>query len=104
VKELKARMADGLEKTNTLLIDVREPYEWEIAHIDGAQLIPKDTVKDRLHELSQADEILVQCRSGARSADVTKFLINDIGFKKVKNVKGGILAWAREIDPTMPTY
>jgi adenylyltransferase/sulfurtransferase len=104
VKELQARMAEGLDKTNTLLIDVREPYEWEIAHIEGAQLIPKDTVKNRLHELSQADEILVQCRSGARSADVTKFLINDIGFKKVRNVKGGILAWAREIDPRMPTY
>lgn len=104
VTELKRKLDAGLERTNTLLIDVREPYEWQIAHIDGAQLIPKGQVHEHLHELSQADEILVQCRSGARSADVTKFLIDDIGFKNVKNVKGGILAWAREIDPRVPTY
>jgi adenylyltransferase/sulfurtransferase len=104
VKELKRRLDGGLEATNTLLLDVREPYEWEIAHIDGAQLIPKGQVQEHLHELSQADEILVQCRSGARSADVVKFLRDDIGMKNVKNVKGGILAWAREIDPSVPTY
>lgn len=104
VQELRERIAQGLEKTNTLLIDVREPYEWEIAHLDAARLIPKGEVHNHLHELSQYDEILVHCRSGGRSADVVKFLINDIGFRKVKNVKGGILAWAREIDPKMPTY
>jgi adenylyltransferase/sulfurtransferase len=104
VKELKRRLDGGLDATNTLLLDVREPYEWEIAHIDGAQLIPKGQVQEHLHELSQADEILVQCRSGARSADVVRFLRDDIGMKNVKNVKGGILAWAREIDPSVPTY
>jgi len=105
VKELKQRMENGgLEKTKTLLLDVREPNEWEIAHINGAVLIPKDQVKNRLHELSAYDEILVQCRSGVRSADIARFLINDIGLKKVKNVRGGILAWAREIDPKMPMY
>jgi len=104
VKELHDRLARGLDQTNTLLIDVREPYEWDIAHIEGARLIPKGDVPSRVHELSNADEILVQCRSGARSADITKFLIDDIGFKNVKNVKGGILAWAREIDPSLPTY
>ncbi len=104
VKELKQRIDSGLEKSKTLLLDVREPNEWDIAHINGAVLIPKDQVKNRLHELSPYDEILVQCRSGARSADITRFLINDIGLKKVKNVRGGILAWAREIDPTLPTY
>jgi adenylyltransferase/sulfurtransferase len=67
-------------------------------------MIPKDQVKNRLHELSAYDEILVQCRSGVRSADITRFLMDDIGLKKVKNVKGGILAWSREIDPTVPTY
>jgi adenylyltransferase/sulfurtransferase len=105
VKELKQRMENGgLDKSNTLLLDVREPNEWDIAHIDGAVLIPKDQVKNRLHELSPYDEILVQCRSGVRSADIARFLIDDIGLKKVKNVRGGILAWAREIDPKMPTY
>ncbi|MCS6846425.1 MAG: molybdopterin-synthase adenylyltransferase MoeB [Anaerolineae bacterium] len=104
VQELKQRIEAGLEKTNTILIDVREPYEWQIAHLDAARLIPKGEIQNHLHELSQADEILVHCRSGARSADVVKFLINDVGFRKVKNVKGGILAWAREIDPSMPVY
>ncbi len=104
VTQLRDRLASGLENTNTLLIDVREPNEWEIAHIPGARLIPKGEVQNHLHELSQADEILVQCRSGARSGDVAKFLIDDIGFKNVKNVKGGILAWSREVDPSVPTY
>jgi adenylyltransferase/sulfurtransferase len=104
VTELRDRLTHGLDKTNTILLDVREPNEWEIAHIPGAILIPKGDVQNRLHELSNADEILVQCRSGARSADIAKFLIDDIGFKNVKNVKGGILAWAREVDPTVPTY
>jgi adenylyltransferase/sulfurtransferase len=104
VTELKRRLDEGLAKTNTLLIDVREPNEWQIAHIDGAQLIPKGQVHEHLLELSQADEILVSCRSGARSADIVKFLRDDIGMKNVKNVKGGILAWAREIDPRVPTY
>ncbi|MCS7055494.1 MAG: molybdopterin-synthase adenylyltransferase MoeB [Thermoflexales bacterium] len=104
VQELKQRLEAGLEQTNALLIDVREPYEWQIAHLDAARLIPKGEIQNHLHELSQADEILVYCRSGARSADVVRFLINDVGFRKVKNVKGGILAWAREIDPRMPVY
>jgi len=104
VRELKQRIEAGLEKTNTLLIDVREPYEWQIARLDAARLIPKGEIHNHLHELSQADEILVHCRSGARSAEVVKFLINDVGFRKVKNVKGGILAWAREVDPRMPVY
>ncbi len=104
VKELKQRIEDGLEKSNTILIDVREPYEWQIAHLDAARLIPKGEIHNHLHELSHADEILVHCRSGARSAEVVKFLIEDVGFRKVKNVKGGILAWAREIDPGMPVY
>ena len=104
VSELRDRIAGGLGKTNTLLLDVREPNEWDIAHIDGAKLIPKGTVPEHLTELSHYDEILVQCRSGARSADIVKFLRNDIGMKNVKNVKGGILAWAREIDPSLPQY
>ncbi|MCS7088339.1 MAG: molybdopterin-synthase adenylyltransferase MoeB [Thermoflexales bacterium] len=104
VQELKQRLDEGLERTNTLLLDVREPYEWAIARLPGARLIPKDKVKEHLHELSQADEILVYCRSGARSADVVRFLIEDIGFRKVRNVKGGLLAWAREVDPSTPVY
>ncbi len=104
VQELKQRIEAGLERTNTLLLDVREPYEWHIARLPGARLIPKDKVKEHLHELSQADEILVYCRSGVRSAEVVRFLIEDVGFRKVRNVKGGLLAWAREVDPSTPVY
>jgi adenylyltransferase/sulfurtransferase len=104
VHELRDRIAAGLASSNTLLLDVREPNEWDIVHIDGARLMPKATVADHLTEFAPYDEILVQCRSGARSADIVRFLRDDVGLKNVKNVKGGILAWAREIDPSLPTY
>ena len=61
-------------------------------------------VPQHISEFAPYDEILVQCRSGARSADIVRFLRDDIGMKNVKNVKGGILAWAREIDPSLPQY
>ncbi len=101
VTELRDRIAAGLP--GATLIDVREPQEWEIAHLPAARLIPKGELPGRLGELSQTDEILVHCRSGVRSADAVLFL-RQMGFKKVKNVKGGILAWAREVDPSVPVY
>ena len=104
VKELSERIKTGLDKTNTLLLDVREPNEWDIVHIDAARLMPKGEVPQHITEFAPYDEILVHCRSGARSADIVKFLRNDIGLKNVKNVKGGILAWAKEIDPSLPQY
>jgi adenylyltransferase/sulfurtransferase len=104
VRELSERLKSGLDKTNTLLLDVREPNEWDIVHLDEARLIPKGDVPQHITEFAPYDEILVHCRSGARSADIVKFLRNDIGLKNVKNVKGGILAWAREIDTSLPQY
>ena len=101
VVELRDRIQAGLP--GAALIDVREPQEWEIAHLPQARLIPKGELPNRLGELSQTDEILVYCRSGARSADAVQFL-RQMGFKKVKNVKGGILAWARAVDPNVPIY
>jgi adenylyltransferase/sulfurtransferase len=101
VRELHARLQAGLG--NTLLLDVREPNEWQIARIAGATLMPQMTVRDHLDELRRYDEILVQCRSGRRSADITRMLL-DAGFTNVKNVAGGILAWSREIDPNVPMY
>jgi adenylyltransferase/sulfurtransferase len=101
VTELRDRIQVGLP--GATLIDVREPHEWEIANLPQARLIPKGELPERLGELSQTDEILVHCRSGVRSADAVKFL-RDMGFKKAKNVKGGILAWARDVDPDMPVY
>ncbi len=104
VQELSARLGAGLASTSTLLLDVREPNEWDIVHLDAARLIPKGAVSQHITEFAPYDEILVLCRSGARSADIVKFLRDDVGLKNVKNVKGGILAWAREIDPRLPQY
>jgi sulfur-carrier protein adenylyltransferase/sulfurtransferase len=104
VQELRDRLANGLEQTRTLLLDVREPNEWQIVHLDAARLIPKGEVAQHITEFAPYDEILVYCRSGVRSADVVRFLRADVGLKNVKNVKGGILAWAREIDRSLPQY
>lgn len=104
VQELDARIKAGLSTTRTLLLDVREPHEWDIAHLDAALLIPKGEVAQHITEFAPYDEILVYCKVGGRSADIVKFLRNEIGLKNVKNVRGGILAWANEIDPSMPTY
>ncbi|MGB8646571.1 MAG: molybdopterin-synthase adenylyltransferase MoeB [Anaerolineae bacterium] len=85
------------------LIDVREPHEWEIVHIDRAQLIPLDTLVAHMNELDSAEEIVLQCKSGARSARALQ-LLRGAGFRKLKNLKGGILAWANEVDPSLPIY
>ena len=101
VRDLDQRLKDGLN--GATLIDVREPHEWEIVHLDAAKLMPRLDLPSHLGELSQTDELLVMCRSGVRSGQAAVFL-KQMGFKRVKNVRGGILAWAREIDPAMPTY
>jgi molybdopterin/thiamine biosynthesis adenylyltransferase/rhodanese-related sulfurtransferase len=103
VKELKARL-DGKEARNDnfLLLDVREPYEFQIAQI-GGKLIPQNDVPNRLGELNREQEIIVHCRSGARSQKIAEFLQAN-GFQKVSNVAGGILAWSDEIDPTVQKY
>ncbi len=85
------------------LVDVREPHEWAICRIPGARLIPLGEVSSRLHEFDSARRAVVYCRSGARSARAIAEL-RKAGFQKLHNLKGGILAWARDVDPTMPTY
>lgn len=85
------------------ILDVRNPEEWQICHIEGAQLIPLSELPSRVHELNSARDIFVHCKSGARSAKAVAFL-RDAGFKRVKNVRGGILEWAREIDQSLVTY
>jgi molybdopterin/thiamine biosynthesis adenylyltransferase/rhodanese-related sulfurtransferase len=103
VKELKRRL-DKKETNNDnfLLLDVREPYEVQIAQI-GGKLIPQNDVPNRLGELNPEQEILVHCRSGARSQKIAEFLKAN-GFQKVSNVAGGILAWSDEIDPKIQKY
>ncbi|MEM0129690.1 MAG: molybdopterin-synthase adenylyltransferase MoeB [Thermoplasmata archaeon] len=84
------------------LLDVREPDEWEICHLPGAHLIPAAELPDRLAELAPARELVVYCRSGGRSAAATR-LLKELGYVRVRNLEGGILSWARAIDPAMPT-
>jgi rhodanese-related sulfurtransferase len=86
-----------------VILDVREPHEYEICHIDGSILIPLGELPSRVNELDTADEIVVHCHHGIRSLRATRFL-RDMGFKKVRSLRGGIDAWAEEYDPDMPRY
>lgn len=99
---LHERLGDGDE---LVILDVREPHEWEISNLEdlGAFLIPKGDVVSRMGELDTSREMVVQCRSGARSADVIREL-QQHGFKKLWNLDGGINRWAKEVDTSIPTY
>ena len=85
------------------LLDVREPHELEISQIAGADLIPLGQLASRLHELDSAREMVVFCKSGTRSARALELLAG-AGFRKVKNLRGGINAWAEQVDPSLPHY
>lgn len=117
VTELKTRLDDG---DNVLVLDVRDPHEWDIVALDGTLRIPKGEIQlaknavlagrklreeTVLAQIPDDREIIVHCRSGKRSADVIEML-GEIGYdgSQLKNLAGGILAWARDIDPTLPTY
>jgi len=86
-----------------LLVDVREPNEWEIVHLPNAHLIPRAQLPDRLNELTAARRLVVYCRTGGRSSQATQLLL-DLGFSNVRNLTGGISAWAQRVDPSLPTY
>ncbi len=101
-----AQLARRLEAGDDLdIIDVREPHEWHISNLEhlGARLMPMGQVIERLGELDTAREIVVQCRTGARSADIVR-LLQRHGFSKLHNLEGGINRWAQEVDPTLPIY
>jgi len=99
-RELKEKL-DRKEKF--VLLDVREPYEYDICRIPGSRLIPLGQLPSRMSELDSADEIVLQCKSGGRSARALKML-QEAGFGKLWNVEGGIAAWADEVDPSVPKY
>ncbi len=99
VEELKQRLDKG---DDLFILDVREPHEYQICNI-GGYLIPLGDLPKRVSELDPNKEIVAQCRSGARSAKAVNFL-RQAGFKKARNLAGGILAWADRIDPKMPKY
>jgi sulfur-carrier protein adenylyltransferase/sulfurtransferase len=86
-----------------VLLDVREPFEYELAQIPGSRLLPMREVPDRLKELDATKEIVVHCHHGGRAMQVAGFLRSK-GFAKVRVMDGGIAAWSEEIDPTTPTY
>ncbi len=85
------------------ILDVREPYEYQLCHIEGAKLIPLGQLARRLSELDRQNDIVVYCHVGERSATATK-LLRSSGFGKVRNLKGGIKAWAEQVDARMPVY
>ena len=100
VQDLKAMLDAG---ENVRIIDVREPHEWDIVHIDGAELIPLSQIPAYMHRLDSADQLIMQCKTGVRSAKALKQL-HEAGFRKLKNLKGGVIAWAEDIDTSLPVY
>jgi molybdopterin/thiamine biosynthesis adenylyltransferase/rhodanese-related sulfurtransferase len=99
-----SELAGRLKQGNHLrLLDVREPHELQISHIEGAMLIPLGQLAARLPELDSAEEMVVFCKSGTRSARALELLLS-AGFRKVKNLQGGINAWAQEVDHSLPIY
>ena len=98
--ELRAKL-DRKEKF--VLLDVREPFEYDICNIPGSKLIPLGELPARLSELDSADDIVLHCKSGSRSARALKVL-QEAGFRKVNNLGGGITAWSEEVDPSVPKY
>ncbi len=101
VQEMKKALDDP--KLGIKVIDVREPDEYEIAHVKGVALFPLSTLDQRFTELDSNQQYYIHCRSGVRSMRALHFL-REQGFKNLKNVKGGILAWAEEIDHDVARY
>ena len=98
-RELKARLDRG---DSLFILDVREPHEYQICNLRG-RLIPLGELPRRVHELDSSQEIVAHCRSGKRSAEAVDFL-RKAGFRKIHNLKGGILAWSDEVDSSVPKY
>ncbi|HEV2328118.1 MAG TPA: molybdopterin-synthase adenylyltransferase MoeB [Verrucomicrobiae bacterium] len=101
VQEMKRALDDP--SLGIKIIDVREPFEYEIAHINGVPLLPMSEIQRRFTELDPNSQYYFLCKVGARSMDVVEFL-HEQGFKYVKNIKGGLDAWSAEIDPSVPRY
>ena len=100
VEDLK-KLIDA--KENIFVLDVREPQEYQICNIPGSTLIPLGDLPKRLSELEGQGEMIVHCKSGVRSGKAVK-LLHEAGFKRAKNLRGGILAWIKQIDPSLPSY
>jgi rhodanese-related sulfurtransferase len=103
-RELATWLADDMRE-KPLLLDVREPWETQICRIDGSELVPMQALPARLPDLERERErpIVCICHHGGRSAHVAMFLARH-GYESVYNLTGGVDAWARQVDTTMPTY
>ena len=99
-QELKRKL-DG--NASVFLLDVREPSEYDIVHLEGAELIPLNTLPHNVERLPSDQEIVVYCHHGTRSLYATAYLHQN-GFQDIKNLAGGIDEWAAEIDPTLQRY
>jgi rhodanese-related sulfurtransferase len=100
-KELKARLD---RNDRPLLLDVRQDWETKLCRLDHAVHIPIEEIELRTDELNPTDEIVVYCHQGVRSAAVAQYLREQHGFTNVKNLAGGLDAWARSVDPAMRRY
>ena len=100
VKTLNEKISN---KENFILLDVRTDSEYFLSNIERAIHIPMNDIPNKLNTIDKSKEIIVQCKSGGRSAKICKLLIEH-DFKNVKNLKGGILAWSQEIDSSIPQY
>ncbi|MEE9132000.1 MAG: molybdopterin-synthase adenylyltransferase MoeB [Gemmatimonadota bacterium] len=98
--DLKARLDAG---DPIRIIDVREPHEWNICNLETAELIPLASLPGQMNGLDSTEDIVVLCRSGARSARAVR-LLQEAGFRRAYNLTGGLLAWSDEVDPSMPKY
>jgi adenylyltransferase/sulfurtransferase len=100
VEDLKAMRDRG---DRVVLVDVRESHEWRISDLADSVKIPLGTLPQSLDKLSQDDEIVVYCRTGARSGNAVQFLLR-AGYGRAKNLAGGINRWAEAVDPSLPKY
>lgn len=96
-------LGERFHEAEFALLDVREPWEFEICHLPGAQLIPLDQLAGRLHELPGSRPLIVICHHGVRSRYAQHFLEQQ-GIEDVLNLTGGMAAWSSDVDPAMPTY
>ncbi len=105
MKEVTAQELKKLKdsRVDFQLIDVREPHEYDICNLDG-ELIPMSDIPSSVDKISKDKQVVLYCRSGKRSGDMLLWLEKNHDFRNIYNLKGGILAWAKEVDPTFPTY
>ena len=102
VQELQALM-EGAPTARPHLLDVREPWEFELARIEGSNLIPMQTIPNQVEQLDRTHPTVVICHHGTRSLQVVAFL-ERLGFENLHNLQGGIDAWARQVDPRLRLY